>query len=117
MKYRRLDANGDYSFGNGDFNFHLNTPDAVAQAVVTRLKLWAGEWFLNIDEGTPYQAGGLGTNKAQTIDPMIRERILNTQGVLSITNYSSSFNPDTRAFSCSVSIDTVYGAATINEVL
>ena len=117
MRYRRLDENGDHSFGNGQASFHINTPDGVAQAVVTRLRLWLAEWFLDTTEGTPYQPGALGTNKIETIDPMIRDRILETTGVLEIVNFSSSFDENARHYSISVTIKTVYGTATINEVL
>ncbi len=53
MRYRREDENGDYSFGQGDATFLTDTPEAVAQAVKTRLALWRGQWFLDTEEGTP----------------------------------------------------------------
>ena len=46
MRYRIEDANGDMTWGSGDKNFYYNQPEAVAQAVMTRLRLWSGEWFL-----------------------------------------------------------------------
>ncbi|MGE4978545.1 hypothetical protein AB8914_22915, partial [Yersinia enterocolitica] len=33
MRYRREDENGDYTFGQGDNTFLINSPEAVAQAV------------------------------------------------------------------------------------
>ncbi len=38
MIYRRIDANGDYTFGQGKFNFVSGT-EAVAQAIKTNLLL------------------------------------------------------------------------------
>lgn len=117
MRYRQLDENGDRRFGYGQRDFYRNTPEAVGQAVVTRLRLWAGEWFLDVAEGTPYQAGGLGARRLATIDPMIRERILETDGVVSIISYTSDYDADQRTVTLSAIIATRYGDAPINEVL
>src|SRR5260364_424406 len=55
MRYRRLDAAGDYAFGRGLSDFEQDTPEAVAQAVKTRLALRFGEWFLDTSDGTPWR--------------------------------------------------------------
>ncbi len=47
MRYRAWDANGDYTFGQGSKNFLVNSPQCVAQAVVSRLRLQLGEWFID----------------------------------------------------------------------
>ncbi|MBZ8873882.1 hypothetical protein H5S67_26565, partial [Escherichia coli] len=52
MRYRREDADGDYTFGSGDDTWLINSPEAVAQAVKTRFELWYGQWFLDTTEGT-----------------------------------------------------------------
>lgn len=109
MKYRKQDENGDYIFGNGQGDFFKDSVEAVAQAVKTRLLLWLGEWFLNVDEGTPYLQGVIGKHEAQTRDTVLRSRILQTQGVRAISDYQSTIDPDTRKLSVSVSIDTIYG--------
>ena len=41
MKYRKLTENGDYAFGRGGADMHADTPEAVGQAVLTRLRLSA----------------------------------------------------------------------------
>ncbi len=33
MRYRREDADGDYTFGSGDDTWLINSPEAVAQAI------------------------------------------------------------------------------------
>ncbi|EJX4360738.1 hypothetical protein OD522_005447, partial [Salmonella enterica] len=60
MRYRREDENGDYTFGRGDSGFFVDCPEAVAQAVKTRLQLWQGQWFLDVNEGTPYEQTIIG---------------------------------------------------------
>ena len=107
MKYRVLDANGDYSFG-GSREFLANSPYTAGQAVMTRLRLLTGEWFLNQAEGTPYNTEILGAGTTPTYDLAISERILGTQGVVSILKYSSSRDPATRALTVTATIDTIY---------
>lgn len=117
MRYRALSESQDYTFGNGQANFLRNTPETVAQAVVTRLRLLTGEWFLDTEEGTAYQAGVLGKQTLETASAVIRERILGTQGLVEILQFDISENRDTRTLSVSAKIDTIYGPATIIEVL
>ena len=81
MRYRREDENGDYTFGQGDNTFLINSPEAVAQAVKTRFELWRGQWFLDLTEGTPYIQSVLGKQRSDVYILAIRERILDTQGV------------------------------------
>lgn len=116
MKYRKLDASGDYSFGNGSADFWKDQPEAVAQAVQTRLFLFRGEWFLDTTEGMTWKTEVLGVRTANTRDPAIRRRVLGTPGCKAITDYSSSLSRDTRAFSVNLTIDTIYGAATLTGV-
>jgi hypothetical protein len=107
MIYRTLDANGDYVIGRT----LVDSPEAVAQAVKTRLLLWQGEWFLDITDGTPYMQGILGHNR--NYDFAIKARILNTPGVTEITSYSSGISPN-RALSVTCTINTAYGPATVS---
>ncbi|NTG00117.1 hypothetical protein G6L30_08285 [Agrobacterium rhizogenes] len=117
MRYRKLDANGDRVFGHGSSDFWRDVPDAPAQAVMTRLHLEQGSWFLDTSEGIPWKTRVLGKYTGPTRDPVIRSRVLGTQGVTAITEYSSDLNRDTRAFSVNLTIDTQYGQATIRETI
>jgi len=105
------------NFGSQQADFYRDTPEAVAQAVLTRLRLWLGEWFVDLTSGTPYQQAILGTGKAQSVEPVLRARILETEGVTEIVDFSYSFDPDERKASVAAEINTIYGQATITEVL
>lgn len=115
MKYRALDESGDMRFGHGLADLLINSPEAVGQAVKTRLLLLKGEWFLDVTEGTPYATEILGRNTAATRDAAIRRRILRTQGVTDIVSYSSALVG--RSFSVSATINTVYGQTTVEASL
>lgn len=109
MRYRRLSSSGDYSFGRGTSDFLVNSPEAVAQAVLTRLRLDYGAWFLNTQDGTPWATQVLGNNTTSVRDTIIKDRILNTPGVKDIAYYNSTFEAGTRRFIVQVQLDTIYG--------
>jgi hypothetical protein len=115
MRYRKLTATGDYSFGSGQLDFWNNVPEAVGQAVQTRLLLWLGEWFLDINAGTPYMQGILGKYSQETADTVIKDQIIETQGMVDIADYSSTRPQDqnTRGMLVTTSIDTIYGTTSV----
>jgi hypothetical protein len=115
MRYRTLDANGDYTFGQNSANFLVDSPDAVAQAIATRLKLIQGEWFLDQTAGTPYYTEILGADTESTRDLAVQTVILQTQGVTGITDYASYVDPSTRQFTFAATVDTQYGQTTITQ--
>jgi hypothetical protein len=115
MKYRRLDANGDYVFGASG-EFYADSPDAVAQAILTRLLLATGEWFLNVDEGTPYSTAVLGYGTQGTRDIAIKDRIINTPGVVELVYYLSSVGAD-RRMTVSCRVTTLYGVTSFTATL
>jgi hypothetical protein len=117
MRYRKLDANGDYSFGNQQADFYVNTPDAVAQAVLTRLTLITGEWFLDTTEGTPWATEVLGKYTQGAYDIVLKERIVGTPGVQSLDAYTSALDRNARKLTVQASITTVYGTTTFQATL
>lgn len=114
MRYRKLSSSGDYSFGNGQLDFYRDVPEAVGQAVKTRLQLWLGEWFLNTQEGTPYMLGILGKHSKEVADVTIQDRVEGTQGMVNISQYESEINPDTRAMTVNLEINTIYGPTALD---
>jgi hypothetical protein len=124
MRYRKLDQNDDYQFGHSLADFWYNQPEAVGQAILTRLRLYRGEWFLDLTVGTPW--GGFPLNDEvvargqilaertqQTRDLALKRVVLETQGVSGIAAYSSSFDPNIREFRVSIEVDTIYGAVAL----
>ncbi len=123
MRYRKLAQTpgtnvfnfqgGDYTFGAGAADFYIDVPEAPAQAALTRMYLFLGDWFLDTSDGTPWNTQVLGYYTANTRDPVIQSRILGTQGVSAILSYSSNVVRDARSFTVNAQIDTIYGAAAI----
>ncbi|WP_407059281.1 hypothetical protein ACKZDW_02560 (plasmid) [Ralstonia syzygii subsp. celebesensis] len=117
MRYRKLDANGDYVWGHQQNDFYRDQAEAVAQAVQTRLALWTGEWFLDVTDGTPWNTEVLGKYTKDQYDGAIRGRILGTTGVTEITNYSSTVNSATRTLTITTTINTQYGSTTFTTTI
>jgi hypothetical protein len=117
MRYRKQDSDGDILFGNQQNDFDRDTPETVGHSVLTRLTLWVGEWFLDTDEGTPYEQAMLGTGKQESIEPAIRERILETEGVLGIEDFELIGDAQTRKIQINLTINTIYGDIPIKGVL
>lgn len=115
MRYRKLDQNGDFTFGTGVGDFHINTPDAVAQAVNTRLNLWIGEWFADTSDGTGWNQAILGKRSKNLYELTLRQRILETPGVLQLESFESTLNTSDRRLTVLAVIDTIYGEAYLNE--
>lgn len=117
MRVRKLSDTGDFTFGQGAANYYQNTPEAVGQCIVTRLKLIMGEWFLNVTDGTDY-GKILGRNSKATYDGEIKRVIMGTQGFSSLVSYSSTLTD--RALTVTAEVLTVYSSTqtvTISETL
>lgn len=110
-----MTSEGDYPFGRAGV-YLIDTPAAVAQAILTRLRLREGDWFLDTQEGTAYDTRILGHNTQDTRDPAFQERILGTPGVLEIIEYGSILSED-RKLTVSARVSTQFGAITITGVL
>lgn len=108
MRVRQQSATGDYTFGASLGNFLINSPAAVAQKVLTRLKLFQGEWFLDNTAGTPWLQSILGNNTTATADLAIKSVILGTVGVTSLLAYNSDINTAERTISVTATILTQY---------
>ena len=116
MIYRRLDENGDFSFGRGSGDFISGTL-AVAQAIKTKLMMLKGEWWENTEDGLQAIPGILGANGSPEslagADLLIQARIFETPGVISITDYTSVLDSN-RDYYVSCTAETSFGDATIS---
>lgn len=101
------------TFGHNLSSFWVDKPDAVAQAVVTRLRLQQGEYFLDTREGVPWKTEILGVRTENSRDYVIRSRIVGTRGLKELINFNSQLNRQTREYSFQAEIDTIYGRTSV----
>lgn len=106
MNVRKLTDDGDIVFGYGNSTFVKDSPEAISNVLQYRFKLSFGEWMLNVDDGLDLF---LGEMSKESIDTIVRERILDTQDVIDITSFESEQEPKTRKYKARVSVSTTYG--------
>lgn len=109
-KYRRLDANGDMTFGCGAESFAQGV-EAVRQAIETRLRLLRGEWWERPADGLPLYQQMLGRPCTQAqkelMDLLVAGRIADTRGVARVLSVRSAF--ENRRYVCSARVETECG--------
>lgn len=114
MKYRRLDANGDYTFGHGSSDY-LSGIDALRQAVETKIKLFYGEWFANQGIGIPMFQSLLGQVNIEqlkiALQNLLTARVLEVKGVQSVEAMTITQND--RELHVSLTLNTTYGDTTL----
>ena len=110
MRYRPLTNTGDYTIGKA---WLVNSPACVQQAVLTRLKLFLGEWFVDTEDGTPWLTQVLGERTKLTTDSAIQTRVLGTPGVTSIVSYQSTFDGAARSISVQMTVLTAYSTTAV----
>lgn len=114
MTVRMLDENGDIVTSGTQF---ISERDEIAQTIKTRLRLFLGEYFRDITDGTPWFEQILGKNtNVNAREAALRNRILNSPGVIRLTSFSTNFdNVNTRVYTVTASVLTSYGIVTVTE--
>ncbi len=115
MRYRKLDPDGDYSYGHSSADFFRDEPPAPAQSVLTRLRLFTQEWFLDLAAGTKYNPEVLGKYTMDSWQREIQKRIRQTPGVLSLDVFNATYDRESRTAHVEAEITTVYGVTSVNQ--
>ena len=124
MRYRRLDENHDMCFGRGLSDYLVDStgdPDAIAQAIKTRLLLFYGEWWEDIYDGLPLwqQILGQRITDISIIDRILTDRIMGlklpdgTDAITGVESVTSEFDGDTREYSFTCVVSTVFGQVVV----
>ena len=111
---RKLDDNHDMTFGQGSSNYIADL-DAVSQMIVTKLLLFVGEWWQDLNDGLPLWQkilGKVGASK-KVIDGIIQDRILQVPYVTGISSFYSQMDMNARTYKAAITIDTYFGQVSI----
>lgn len=130
MRYRKLTTDGthDMCFGRGVSDYlqdSTNNPDAIAQAIKTRLLLFYGEWWEDITDGLPMWQKILGQRIKDKgiIDRIIVDNIQglklpdpdNRYAITRVDNVVSIYNSINREYSFSCTANTQYGTVVVTN--
>lgn len=91
MTVRKLDSNGDWTFGNSR-NDLIDNDDKIAQNVVTRLKSFKNDWFLDIEANIDWLNILGSRNNEKTIVREIFRVAQETEGVWKVPNVEVTTN-------------------------
>jgi len=113
MTVRKLDENGDIVTQGSMF---LTGREEIEQTIKTRLRLFLGEYFRDITDGTPWFEQILGKGSTLSArEAALRNRIVRTPGVVRLTSFSTDFDLNTRTYSVTAGALTTYGLITVTE--
>lgn len=100
---------GDIYLVNGDLAT-VSGAAAILQNILQTLGVFAGEWFLNVNQGVDYLGKILIKNPNQRIiDAILISQILSVPGVTALTSYSFKADFVTRTLSVRFSAQTTQG--------
>lgn len=92
MKVRRLDYYQDWTFGQGRANY-ADKGESTAQRTRTRLLSFAGDWFLDLDNGMPWLDDFERPGNLPDIERAARLTILQTSGVAQLDTLELILSP------------------------
>lgn len=91
---------------------------AVAQNVLTRLRLIRGEWELDVNEGTPWFDEVFVDNPdIRRIEITLKERIIDTPGVVGLISFDLDFDASTRALPVAFEAESEFGPISAEATL
>lgn len=92
--------------------------DAIKQHLGQRLKMFYGEWFLNMEQGIPYFQQVFKKNPNMAIlDSIFKREIINTPGILQLLEFDLDLNSSTRILTLSFRVLSEDGEIDFSEVL
>jgi hypothetical protein len=113
-----LDPNtGDMLITNGSLTL-VDGVDAITQLLSQRLKMFFGEWFLDLSLGVPYFEQVFKKNfDPVVVDTIFKDVILSTPGILRLQTFSLLYDTTQRSLSLKFQAVSTEGVVDFNEVL
>lgn len=108
-------ATGDIDVINNQITLTSDIASLVVQRLTIRLNTFEGEWFYDSEVGVPYYQNIFGNRYNKSIiDSIMRREILETEDVIDLVEYNSSFNSSTRKLNLDFIVTTSQGNVNIS---
>lgn len=90
----------------------------VSQQVRTRLRTFLGEWEFDLDAGVPWYERIIGIKgvNLNDVEAVLKTQILGVADVVSVLEFSMTFNSASRSLSIRAKINTTFGAVQVEGV-
>jgi hypothetical protein len=90
--------------------------DLVRQRLVSALRLFLGEWYLNEDDGVPYyQQIFVNAPRSNILEAILRRQIMASSDVLSIDSFSMTIDRRLRAVHVDFTVQSTVGPVQVAE--
>ncbi len=114
MKSYSLNSDNDIYLDGGRFVL-IEDGAQVAAKLRTNLLTYLGEWFLDLNTGVPYfQEIFVKPVDLANVESILKQTILTTDGVESLTTFETSFDGVLRSFAVQAQVKTIYN--TVEEI-
>lgn len=107
MRIRNTDDNNDWTFGQSQINY-VKEQASVLLDIKLRLNEWYRDCFFALQKGIPWSIRLGYKNQKNITDKDIKNTVLNTSGVLNISDFSNMIND--RKYRATMKIYTQYDA-------
>jgi hypothetical protein len=114
MAVRRIDTNGDWTFGQGKANYAIGAEE-VLQNVITRIQSFKNDWFLDTEQCIDWLNILSNKNNKKIIEDEIERVTFSTPGVRSIKQLYL-IESTKRSASVYLKFDTIYDVVFQQEI-
>lgn len=101
MQIRNVDSRWDWTFGQSQTNY-VKDEYAIILDIQMRIKEWYGDCFFALQNGIPWQTRLGSHGQKGLLDQDLIKRIQETDGVLRVSDFSSSTDGRRYRAQCSV---------------
>ena len=108
VKIRRIDAQGDWDYGHSLSSYYVDNAQSVGLDILTRLKEWYRDCFFALTSGIDYPTRLGNFEQKENLDNDVQYIIANTEDVVDITEFNSTFDRNKRYYTFSAKVLHIY---------
>ena len=114
MIFRSLTGIGDWNFGKGIYSYATGA-NAIALDIQTRLLSWKGDCFFSLNDFVDWLSR-LDKGQEDNLNNELQSVILSAYGVISINSFVGVLNRQTRQYTVTYNISTIYSSSVQNTL-